>query len=168
MVRENVDKETAVDVLDAKQQMEKLLEQINDRYLEDIREAGMLLTILSELFSTEMRWFHSVRAYRNYVEFELDEYTFKLVFHEGKMIPQLFINDDPDSNFAFFIGVAAGSKEICYQYVIEAEEGDKKGSIMAYSQPDASMRIVKFCMEQYHMLPEQVIVKQLEILYLPQ
>lgn len=168
MVRDHVDIEMAVEVLDAKQQVEKLLEQVNDRYLEDIREAGMLLAILSELFSSELRWIHSVRVCRNHVEFELDEYTFKLVFHEGKMIPQLFINDDPDLNFAFFIGVATGSKEICYQYVIETEEGDKKGSIMAYSQPDASMRIVKFCMEQYHMIPEQVTVKQLEILYLPQ
>lgn len=163
MVREHVDKETAADVLAAKQQMEKFLEQINDRYLEDIREAGMLLAILSELFSSEMRWFHSVRVCSNHVEFELNEYKFSLVFHDKKMIPQLFINDDLELNFAFFIGVAAGSKEICYQYVIETEEGDKKGNIMAHSQPDAFMRIQKICLEQYHILPEQIIWKEIKI-----
>ncbi len=163
MVRENVDKEKAADVLAAKQQMEALLAQINDKYLEDIREAGILLAVLSELFSYEMRWFHSVQICRNHVEFELDEYTFKLVFHEGKMIPQLFINDDPDLNFAFFIGVAAGSKEICYQYVIETEEGDKKGSIMAYSQPDACMRIQKIWRGKHRVYTELLDKRRIKI-----
>lgn len=162
MVREEVDRVIAEDVLAAKQQMEEILEQVNDRYLDDLREAGILLSILSELFSPDMRWFHSVRVCKSHVEFELNEYTFFLVFHEKKMLPQLFINNDPDLNFAFFIGVAAGSKELEYQYVIETSEGSKTGNVSAYSQPDASMRIKKICTEQYHMLPEQIVCTELK------
>lgn len=157
MVREHVDKETAADVLAAKQQLEKILEQINDRYLEDIREASMLLAILSELFSSDMRWFHSVRLCRNHVEYELDEYTFQLVFEEKKILPQLFINNDPDLNFDFFIGVAAASKEIEYQYAIETQEGNMEGYVSAYSQRDATMRALKLCIDQYCILPEQIL-----------
>lgn len=162
MLREEIDKEIAEDILAAKQMTEKILEQINDGYLENLREGGMLLAILAELFSPEMRWFHSVRVCKDHVEFELNEYTFYLVFQEKKLLPQLFINDDPDLNFAFFIGVAAGSQEMEYQYVIETNEGGREGCICAYSHPDASMRIRKICMEQYHLLPEQVDLLELK------